>query len=79
MHPHLLMRIIFTESLSKVLKEQEEKENCKLLTNAGNKEHNWESFKELNNICLFSTLRIKLVSLIILLYHFVNIEQIGKK
>lgn len=62
MHPHLLMRIIFTESLSQVLKEQGEKENCKLLTNSGNKEHNWESFKELNNIFVFSSLRIKLAS-----------------
>lgn len=79
MHPHLLMSIILTKSLGKVLKEQGEKENCKLLTNAGSKEHNRESFKELNNFCLFSSLRIKLASLIILLYQFVDIEQIGKK
>lgn len=37
MHPLLLMRILLTKSLSKVLKEQGEKENCKFLTNAGNK------------------------------------------
>lgn len=78
-HPHLLMRILLTKSLSKDLKEQGEKENCKLLTNAGNKEHNWESVKELSSICLFSSLRIKLASLIIWLYQFVDIEQIEKK
>lgn len=53
MHPHLLMRIVLTKSLGKVSKEQGEKENCKLLTNAGIKEHNWESFKDLNNIARF--------------------------
>lgn len=53
MHPHLLMRIVLTKSLGRVLKEQGEKENCKLLTNAGSKEHNCESFKDLNNIACF--------------------------
>ena len=43
------------------------------------KKHTWESFKELNSIFLFSSSRIiKIASLIILLYLFVDIEQIGK-
>lgn len=39
------------------------------------KRHNWESFKELNSTCLFSSSRIiKPANLIISLYQFVDIE-----
>lgn len=41
--------------------------------------HSWESYKELNSIsCFSSSIIIKPVIGIISLYHFVDIEQIGK-